>query len=369
MKIYIITRHDVNNYGSVLQAYATQKYFESLGYESYIINYCPKNERIIKLNRAFAKAAYPNSKLKQLFYRIVKFPGEFIAHSRFRRFQRKLLTLTHKFSTLNELKLHDFKDSILCAGSDQIWGYISNSVDKAYYLDFGTNKNKFISYSASFGRVDFDEQYMGNLQNLLSKFSFISVREQSAVKLIEEHTTYEAYHILDPILMMPQNFWRSFVKGKERVDDYIVVYELHNNKNLDNYLAAVLNKYHCRVIRISASIYTFFEKGKKAILKSPANVMRLIRDAKFIITDSFHATVFSIIFEKNFVNVLPPKTFKRITDLAEMLKLNDRILNEPTENDLQLLEKNIDYMKVNMILADKRTECNNIIISKMGELR
>ena len=101
----------------------------------------------------------------------------------------------------------------------------------------------------------------------------------------------------------------------------------------------------------------------------PSEFLYLIDNATLIFTDSFHATVFSIIFEKNFVNVLPPKTFKRITDLAEMLKLNDRILNEPTENDLQLLEKNIDYMKVNMILADKRTECNNIIISKMGELR
>ena len=176
MKIDIITRHAVVNYGSVLQSFATEKFFQSLGYETKVIDYISDKETVRGRVKVFSNN-YTHNPLKKWIYRIVKFPDEWIKERRFRRFRLEILHLTPRFRSPEELQAHDFGDDLLCAGSDQVWGYMSDgSVDSAYFLDFGSPSNRYFSYSASFGRDDFPEAYYDSITPLLKKFSFITVR-------------------------------------------------------------------------------------------------------------------------------------------------------------------------------------------------
>ena len=366
-KIEIITRHAIANYGSILQAIATQTFFNELGSEARIIDYVSKNETVFNGTKTFSNRC--KNKLKRLVYVLVKLPDEFIKNAKFKKFRKKTLNLTPKFDSIEALQNYDFSDSYLCAGSDQLWGYMPNGkIDPAYFLDFGTSKNTFFSYSASLGRTDFNEEYYKNLNEYLAKFSFITVREQSGVSLIEGKTPYQAKHVLDPTLMLERDFWLDYADKKIKEKPYILLYQLRRNSFIDQYAKAVAKKYNLKIVRVSTSIYDIFRFGKKKILKDPKTVLSLFKNAECVISDSFHATVFSLIFNKKFVDVLPKTTHERITDLLRLVGLQSRVVNELTEQSLNEIEGDIDYNAVNERLNAYRTESREIFARELGKL-
>lgn len=350
--IRIITRHAVVNYGSVLQSFATEKFFQSLGYETEVIDYISDKETVRGRVKVFSNN-YTKKPLKKWIYRIVKFPDEWIKERRFRRFRREMLHLTPRFRSLAELQAHDFGDDLLCAGSDQVWGYMSDgSVDPAYFLDFGGSGNRYFSYSASFGRDDFPGAYYDSITPLLKKFSFITVREKSGEDLLRAHASLPAVTILDPTLMLDRDTWLELADREIKPEPYILVYKLRKNKELDAYARALAKRKHCKILKISSSVYDFLGYGKKEILKDPRRVLSLFKNASAVVTDSFHATVFSIVFNRQFVDFLPPKTYKRITDFLQMLELENRI----QRGEKDPMEKPIDWARINQFLANAREQ-------------
>ncbi len=367
-KIKVITRHSIANYGSILQAKATCEVLSGFGYDAEIIDYIPKEESsTAKRVATFARFGEKRG-VKGLIYKFVKFPDELIKGAKFSKFRKKNLRLTKKYHTLQELKAEDFKESYLCAGSDQLWGHMPYAdIDPAFFLDFGSDKNKYFAFSASLGRTDFDEEYYKNLNSYLKKFSFITVREQSGAKIINTKTPYKAEHVLDPTLMIEREFWLNFANKKIKQKPYILLYQLRKNKKIDEYVKNLSKKTGLKIVRVSTSVYDYLKFGKKKILKSPEYVLSLFRDAKCVVTDSFHATVFSLVFNTKFIDFLPATTHERITDLLSTVGLTDRIATW-TEDDFNVINKEVDWQSVNSILKEFGKKNRQFIKEKLLDL-
>ena len=364
MKINIITRHAVFNYGSLLQGIATVNIFERFGYEAEIIDYINRQENFF--NEIIASSKKRNyKKIKSIVYIVPKMFDQLCRSIKLKRYKERYLKLSKKYSSLEELQTVDFKEEYLCSGSDQLWGYMPNYMgqgkeDPAYFLSFGSEKNRYFSFSASFGRTDFDEEYYRSLNKYLKKFSFITVREQSGVSLIEKYTPYKAEHVLDPTLMVESEFWHSFANKKIKERPYILLYQLRQNQEIDKYVKELARRKGLQVIRVTMCIYDIFRFGRAKILKDLNYVLSLFRDAQYVVSESFHATVFSLIFNRKFMDFLPNKTYVRIVDLLEMVKLSDRTATW-TEKDFEIIDNEIDWQRVNAVLEEKRKESCEIV--------
>ena len=367
--VQIITRHFIPNYGSLLQSVASVKIFEELGYQSQIIDYIPKTESILGNTTAYA-CNFSKNFLKRAAFWILKLPDQCIKALRFRGLRKHYVKQTKRFSSLKALTAYDFKNDYLCSGSDQLWGFVNDekSIDPAYFLEFAKPESVCFAYSSSFGRTDFNEEYYKRLNEYLKKFSFITVREQSGVELIEMQTPYSAEHVLDPTLTVSREFWLDFANKPIKRKPYLLIYHLRRNKNLENYAAKLAKKNGWQILRVSTSIYDLIKQGKTQLLKDPKTVLSLFKNAECVVTDSFHATVFSLIFNRQFINVLPAKTHERITDLLDLVGVQERAFPHDGEISLDAATKPIDYERVNAVLANAREHSLTVLKNNLEKL-
>ena len=160
---------------------------------------------------------------------------------------------------------------------------------------------------------------------------------------------------MDPTLLLESEEWNKICEptkldGKE----YILIYQLHHNKEMENYIKNLKKHTKLPVYRIHPSLYYGLKPGKFIHLPTPGQFVTYIKNAKYIITDSFHDTVFSLIFNKQFVDILPGKTATRIESILKLVGLEDRILRD--NNDYSFLNKEIDFENANKILENEREE-------------
>ena len=356
-KVAIITRHSVANYGSILQSYATQKAFENLGFECFIINYSKEEEKGLNL----AKTLCYNSKKwsKNLFtrivYSIIQTPNYFVAYKKFEKFRAHLLNQTIEYTSFEDLKSNPPIADIYCTGSDQVWGKIGrDKIDKTYFLEFVPENSKCISYAASIGTSSISQEMVKYFQKYLKKYGKILVREKSAVDILEKIGFKNTEMVLDPTLLLDCNQWENLTTIKPSNKKYILVYQLHDNKKMEIYCKRMSKILGLKLIRICPSFQSLFRTGNGVLLPTPSEFLSYIKNAEYIITDSFHGTVFSIIFNKEFVDIMPKDTSTRIENLLELFDLKNRILKN--YEDFSIFDKKINYDYVNEKLVAERTK-------------
>lgn len=348
-KIYILTRHRVVNYGSLFQSEATQTLFDSIGFDNFIIDYIPDEEKLFK-DTLFSVQS-KNNFFKFLLF-ILKLFDNIIKRTFFRKFRKKNLKMVKYGYPIN--------NNILCSGSDQLWGYMPNGkLNKEYFLC--KSKNEKFAMSSSFGRTNFKEIEVEFIISALKEFSFISVREKSAETFLSNNNIIST-NILDPTLLVPREYWLLRAKNIKN-KNYILLYQLTLNKELFSYAKQLSKQTKKRVIVVSTSIYSIFSGNKVKLLKSPEYVLGLFKNADFIVSRSFHASVFAIIFNKPFTTFIPNGTGSRIKDLCKTLGLRNNIVNFGDSfkipnlvydyklvNDKisKLRNDNIEYLKVNI---------------------
>lgn len=357
MKINIITRHAPANYGSLLQTYATQLILEKLGYESEIINYTKYEER----GKNKAKTLMKNSKfwnknfVTRFAYRIIQTPNYNHMYNIFVKYRKELLKQTKEYGSLEELKKDCPEADIYCTGSDQVWGKIgTEEFDKTYFLDFVPDNKKCISYSSSFGKEKISEELLKELPQLLMKYKALLLREQSAVDIVKCLGYEEAKLVLDPTLLLEAEEWNKLTEKNKEKDKYVLVYQLHDNKKFDKYAKEFAKSKKMKLIRLSPSFQNYFKSGKLKWLPTPQKFLTYFSNAEYVLTDSFHATVFSLIFNKKFIDILPGETNTRILNILDIAGLKDRILN--SYNDFSSIDNEINYKQVNEKLKQKRQE-------------
>lgn len=361
MKVKIITRHAVANYGSILQAYATQRAIEKLGYESEIINYIRYDEQgknisdtMLQRNKKWNKNI-----ITRVVYKLLQTPIYNGSFKKFTKFREDFLKESKALYSCDEdLKLLP-KADVYCTGSDQVWGKIGNvEYDKNYFLDFVPQGKKCISYSASFGKTELPNELKKELPKLLEKYSHITVREDSAVELLKK-MNIKASQVLDPTLLLNREEWERVIKNNLKCKDFVLIYQVHEDKKLEKYAKEFAKKVNKPLIRISISLLYKLKSGKLAYMPKPNEFLEYFKNCEYVVTDSFHATVFSIIFNKKFINILPSGTGTRIISILRILGLEKRIIKD--YNDFSLIGKEINYKKVNEKLEVERKKSLKIL--------
>lgn len=361
MNVKIITRHAVANYGSVLQAYALQKAIEKIGHKAEIINYIRLDEQgknivdtMLKRNSKWNKNIFLRT-----IYKILQMPVYNKSYLKFEKFRKCLLNETERiYSNSEELKELPEAD-VYCTGSDQVWGKIGNvDFDENYFLDFVPKGKKCISYAASFGKSELSDELLDNLSKLLAKYSHITVRENSAKKILEDKKIFSE-QVLDPTLLLSKDEWKEIINDEVKEKDYVLIYQLHRDKKLEKYAEEFARRTNKKLIRISISWLYVFKSGKLSYMPSINKFLEYFKNCEYVITDSFHATVFSIIFNKKFIDILPNKTGTRIVSILQLLGLENRIVKN--YNDFSLINKEIDYYDVNIKLDNERNKSLKIL--------
>lgn len=364
MDIKVITRHTPANYGSLLQSIATIKVFEELGHTCKIIDYKKPNEFGIRgcISSLYNKKKWNSNIILKFIYILLRYPEEKYAQTAFRAMQKKYLKLTDKCFSTNDLK--KINADIFVTGSDQVWGpLLDGNYDNAYFLSF-TNEKK-IAYASSFGKSVFSDEIINAYKILLSNYSKISVREDSAVDLLNKWQIPCIGQVLDPTLMLTNEEWTKLIK-KEKSQKYVLVYQIHNDKRLGAYAKKFAQYTNLPLIRISPSLHQISREGKLIYLPNIGEFLSYIKGATYFITDSFHGTAFAINFNIQFFEILPnTSTGTRNQSILKLTSLEDRIIRD--YNDFSIIEKKIDYSSVNKILNKERMKSLSILKLMLSE--
>ena len=362
MKVSVITLHTVNNYGSVMQTYATQKVFEKLGCDVEFVDYWRKSNTPDEC----AKRLLDSSTMKRLkpiwglnpftIKLTVKLLKIFVTNkeSQMRKFIRERVTLSPtSYYSIDDLKDNPPEADIYVTGSDQVWNSIWNQgLDRAYFLDYAPVGKPKVSFSASIGRSELERDEMVEMYELLKQYDAISVREASAVQILRD-MGLEAQLILDPTLMLNREEWIEI--GKEprgRKTPYLLIYQLHINPNIDLYADTLARAKGWEIVRIGLSRSDKKKIGTTCMNTSVPEFLGLFSHAACVLTDSFHATAFSFNMGTDFISVLPNSFGTRIESITELTGTKDRILS--SYDDLSIADCEINKEQVQNILRQER---------------
>lgn len=363
MNVAIITFHNSTNYGAVLQTFALQKKILDLKNNVEIIDYiCEYKKSMYKITELKKDASLIYNLLQ-----IINAPLVLSKNKKMYKFMNKNYKLTlKKFYSCNEInKYAENRDKIIC-GSDQIWNYNNTGFDKTYFLDFVDNEDKKVSYAASFGVENIEDKYIEEYKKLLSKIKYLSVREESGKKIIKKILNKDVQVVLDPTLLLEKNEWYEFSSDKYmKKNKYILLYTLHYSSEIIDIANKLSKKLKYKVIMISTRMKYYFSSFK-CLNPNPNEFVSLINNAEYVITDSFHGTVFSINLEKEFFVYLNDKlkNNSRIENILSVFGLEDRILKN--NNDFKI-QKKINYKNINYILSKLRNDSIEFLVNSLGE--
>lgn len=348
MNASVITIHFGINYGSALQSYAMINVLNGLGLSAEVIDYIPERY-------SFRVKYFEKKGIKGMLKCLAAFPFRYRYQHIFTHFLKKYVPMTKRFTNPSELYTSCSSYDIYIAGSDQIWNSNYNGcVDPVYYLDFAPDNTKKVAYAASFGKSELEEYEIEDTKKLLKNFSAISVREVQAKAIINK-LGYEAVHVLDPTMLLDKSVWKAKFPTHKKSQPYVLVYALnHEEKELIRFARIIADKFQLKVKLISFSYFGEKYHGLDECLtyKSPDEFIRLMLNAEWVVTNSFHGVAFSINLNKQFVAVKRKLYNSRLESILQTVGLSSRMI----ENELpaNLIEEKIDYTYCNEILNDLR---------------
>lgn len=354
MKAAVITLHSVCNYGTQLQAYATQEKLKQYFDNVVFIDYRRPDTYGVELLKTFTKS----NPLKALAI----LPTLFYWKHNFGDFRKKYLKLTDK----KYLLLEDFKNfedvaDVYFSGSDQVWNTGWNhGVIPPFYLDFVPEGKPRYAYSSSFGKSELEEKDIEETKKYLKKYQKISVREDSGLEILQKQLGIEnAVRIVDPTLAMPQEFWRDIAPKKKIEGDYILIYNLNKSKEFDVYAEELAKRTGMKLYRFCTRLDQIFRNGKSIIMPDILDFITLVDNAKIVLTDSFHATAFSINLNTEPICIYPNSYSGRLSSFLNLVDCTQRHIKN--YEDFDVVNRHIDFDKVNKILDKERQKVDHYL--------
>ena len=322
MKIGILTFYVADNYGALLQAFASKYYLKSLGHDVYILDHLKRKKFFIQY---FLKDLSLIANIKYCILQLLKSPFIKYRYAIFTKFINKyLVPYTGKW----ENKDNDF--DVFFVGSDQIWNPIyCNKYIPVFFCQFpGAQTKKCIAYSASMGINYIPQKLYADLEKYLKIFSAISVREESTQKLIEPLVNIPVEVTIDPTFLLTKEQWLKLLPGKKnhKRSQYIVIFEVRHSDLTDELAKLISKKYNYEILSIPSSINFKDKKTYKTV--DPSDFINTIAHAKFVITTSFHGTAFSLICRVPFYSIETQTKDNRIKDLLNICGADNRIINK-----------------------------------------
>lgn len=352
MKIKTITCHDVYNHGASLQAYALMTYLQQQGHNVEIIDYKPDYLSKHYRFKSIDNPIWEKNFIKKSIYLILKFPKRLIDLKRkksFDKFRKKNLVLTHKRYKSNEELKFDLPDAdVFICGSDQIWNTIhQNGRDKAFYLDFVPDNKIKASYAASFATDTIQAEYESFVKENIKCLNGIGVREASGVDIIKNLGIENSINVVDPVFLLDITKWNQLVI-KEFNEKYLLVYDFDRNPFIEKLANEMRNLKGYKIYSINNYASGYEDKVFK--YSGPDTFVSLVKNAQFIISNSYHAAVFSLLYNKQFIIINRTENINtRMRDLLLLVNLKNRLVSEESYS-LEDIMSLINYEEVNKIL-------------------
>lgn len=370
MEILILTQPLHTNYGGLLQAYALQQILKGMGHDVVtdrlgVVRKLPLWNRALRfLYHAVQFCILKNYRYYPYRYLFVSFDKESKAKRSIsintERFVNTHIDTIDLLTRSNESVIDAVRQfDAIVVGSDQVW----RSDIPTYFLSFTKAINvKRIAYAASFGTDDLNEYSKMDMKiasESIKLFDAVSVREKSGVHLCRDYFKMDAVHVLDPTMLLSKDDYLKLIEEEDKPcsENILLTYVLDRTQEKNDIIQRVGEALHLTSCENGAVKYfsnVVESNVSECIYPSVSRWVAGFRDAQFVVTDSFHGTVFSIIFNKPFVAILNSKRgSSRFISLLSVLGLENRLIS--TTNDL--LEehlKPIDYTEVNKILNDWR---------------
>lgn len=369
--IGIITFHRAYNFGSILQAYALNSYLNSNGFEAKTIDF--RTEKQDNIYKIFEKIHGPMSVVRNTFS-LIHYRDEILHKRKFDEFIQERIPLTEKtyynFADLHELE--DQYDYFVC-GSDQIWNPYVTDFDYAYLLEFILDKSKCVAYAPSIAVNSIDRSYFKRFREDLKDFRALSVRENSGADLLSEIVGRPVDTSIDPVFLLSKENWENILRSNQRRGKYIFCYFIGDVPNMRKFAISLGKKMKLPLIVIYKSIRDLGYRNIKEYDSGPAEFLGLIRDSVCVVTNSFHAVAFSLIFKKHFL-VFPymhiqSSAKNRIVDLLTILDMKDHIIDEKSVPNINRYVNMIyndliyDYHK----LDDMIKRSKNYLFENLGD--
>lgn len=369
-KVGIMTWWHYCNLGTVLQVTATSRTVNKLGYEANVIKYFPHG-KVITLNKDYKSLNRYIKKLeKKINRRKIKQFKDIDREKAFEKYLNKHITLTKLCETDSHLyDLNNYIDAFIC-GSDQIWA--PSCFNSKYFLDFVEDTNKMIAYAPSIGLFKIEDHYVRErMKECISRFKHLGIREEQGQKLIKDLCNKEAKVVLDPTLLLGQEEWNEIASKEIKDSNYILCYFLGNNTKSWNHIRLLSKKtgLKVKVIPVFEEDLTRGFEIEKGV--GPEEFLGLVKNASFICTDSFHGTVFSLIYEKpfytyeRFSNKDSNSQNSRIYNILKIAELENRIVKDKSNISEDLLK--CDFTKARKNIEQSKKASMNYLENALQE--
>lgn len=344
----IITCHYAYNYGAVLQSYALCSYLNNHGLDTQVINYRPWY---------YKGSTSKTNKFRLLVRHIVRIPDNIKSEKVFMKFLKDYVPLTKEFKTYEDLEKSSLSADYFVAGSDQIWNLnLPNGKDGAFYFDF-VKKGKKISYAASLGMDELNEEQRQYLLQRISNFDDIALRENTAKKLLDSNRNISV--VMDPVYLLGKEDWKKLEQKPKKfpTEKYILVFAFNRQKEIFDFGKKLAKKYGYKVI----SVNTFWEDIFNGMDHyywncSPNEFLYLLSHAECIVTNSFHGLSFSIIYNKPVILFQKnDKGNSRMLDLVNRLKAN-KVIDKRWKSDIKIPKINYEIINNAVEIERKKSE-------------
>ena len=349
------------NYGGVIQAFALNNYLLGRNIDNSLLDYCklenPYKIIPLKFSKASLIAAVQNvcyllnhSKTERLFLR-------------FDSFIREHIKTTQCYSNYREILERYPSADLYITGSDQVFG-VRGEFDNIRMLRFLPHGIPCVSYAASLGEYDWNEDEKNEFNRRLGRFSRISVREQYAADYIRDNVGFEAEVNIDPVFLIDKECYMG-ISNASRIpnEKYILCYSLVSNDNFQ----ILMDEVKAMTGYSTVCVHTLPMKRLKAdhyvFDAGPSEFLSLIENAEFVITTSFHGTALSIIYEKPFYTLIRNYKSQRITELLERFGMSNRIYKG------QDIDLNVDFSHSKSVIEQERKKTDNYFNSVLNSLQ
>lgn len=361
MKVGILTLHNAINYGATLQALALQQYIDSLGVNVEIIDY--RNKHIDEKYWKSDNYLYPIKIILKGHIRsgIQELKETIVNRNQYSRFRKKYLHYIKQNMKLSkpytsQLLITENPYSIIIVGSDQVWNTKITGNDSVYFLKNISNIKK-ISYAAS-GLKQGENQ---DLVDSISRFDSISVRESSTLKNLSEIQRNLVKIVCDPTMLYPGEFWKKRIGDRKIACNYIFVYSIWKNPELIVFVNNMAKFYNLKIVWLTGVERTVKVEKKLYSSVTPDDFLNFIAYADKVVVNSFHGTVFSILFKKDFFAF---NSGNRVNDLLSTLDICNRGFTRP-DIDFEKIEK-INWEYIDIKLEELRQSGRKFLIESLG---
>ena len=369
MKTGIVTIYDVPNYGSVLQAYATQQLLTGLGCEPVFIEYD-------RTNKWYTEHAHiKQSSALRKFARKLGLKPEHRKILHLNAFKRKFFNKTRVFKDLDDLQRESWEDfDTFVVGSDQVWNPRYLVGDSVFMLSFAPDRAKKISIASSFASSELPEEYVAKFKRYLSRFDAISVRETNGLKIVKEQLglNLEPRLLLDPTLLLSGAQWSECLRIKQKPKrKYILAYMLTYAFEPRPYIYDVIRRFKndtgfdvLALEGYSKSVPQDLRMQDKCDSSVP-DFVNLFANAEIVITSSFHGTAFAVNYSKPVISIIPSGGDDRQLSLLQTLGISHCAVSIGTP--VEELNPYYDADKVQQHLQDIRKENINWIRTQIAK--